>query len=99
VPPPLAGPKDCQSARFNPGIIGFNGVPMSMIAQVLTQSVGGPVIDKTGLTGYYDYTLKWTPQPGSGMPFQPAGGVTPGVPPPAADPDAPAASAPASSRS
>ena len=57
VPPPLAGPKDCQSARLNPGIVGFNGVPMSMLAQVLTQSVGRPVIDKTGLTGYYDYTL------------------------------------------
>ena len=60
-----------------------------MLAQVLTQSVSRPVIDKTGLTGYYDYTLTWTPQPGSGMPFQPAGGVTPGAPPPAADPDRP----------
>ena len=60
-----------------------------MLAQVLTQSVGRPVIDKTGLTAYYDFTLQWTPQPGSGMPFQPAGGVTPGAPPPAADPDGP----------
>src|SRR6185503_12656409 len=78
----------CNSARINPGIVGFNGVPMSMIAQVLTQSVGRPVIDKTGLTGYFDYTLQWAPQPGSVMPFQPAGGP-PVAPPPAADPDGP----------
>jgi uncharacterized protein (TIGR03435 family) len=86
---PLDVPKDCTSARLNPGMVGFNGVPMSMLAQVLTQSVGRPVIDKTGLAGYYDFTLQWTPQPGSGMPFQPAGGVTPGAPPPAADRDGP----------
>jgi len=89
VPGPLVGPNDaCNSARINPGIVGFNGVPMSMIAQVLTQSVGRPVIDKTGLTGYFDYTLQWAPQPGSVMPFQPAGGP-PVAPPPAADPDGP----------
>jgi uncharacterized protein (TIGR03435 family) len=89
VPPPLAGTNDaCNSARINPGIVGFNGVPMAMIAQVLTQSVGRPVIEKTGLTGYYDFTLQWTPQPGSGMPFQPAGGP-PAAPAPAADPDGP----------
>ena len=87
VPPPLE-PKGCTSAQLNTGMVGFNGVPMSMIAQHLTQSVGRPVIDKTGLTGYYDYTLRWTPQPGSGMPFQPAGGP-PTAPPPAADPDGP----------
>jgi len=88
VAPPLE-PKGCTSARINAGMVGFNGVPMSLIAQHLTQSVGRPVIDKTGLTGYYDYTMKWTPQPGSGMPFTPASGVTPGAPPPAADPDGP----------
>ena len=87
VAPPLE-PKGCTSARINPGMVGFDGVPMSMVAQHLTQSVGRPVVDKTGLTGYYDYTLKWTPQPGSGMPFQPAGGP-PAVPPPAVDPDGP----------
>jgi bla regulator protein BlaR1 len=90
VPPPLAGVNDaCISMRFNPGgMVGFNGVPMSRIAQLLTQSVGRPVIDKTGLTGYFDYTLQWTPQPGSEMPFRPAG-EPPAPPPPAADPDGP----------
>jgi uncharacterized protein (TIGR03435 family) len=90
VPPPLVGVNDaCSSMRINPGgMVGFNGVPMSRIAQLLTQSVGRPVIDKTGLTGYFDFTLQWTPQPGSEMPIRPAG-EPPAPPPPAADPDGP----------
>jgi uncharacterized protein (TIGR03435 family) len=74
--------------RFNTGMVGFNGVPVSRIAQLLAQSVGRPVIDKTGLTGYFDFTLRWTPQPGSEMPVRPAG-EPPAAPPPAADPDGP----------
>ena len=58
-------------------------------AQILTQSVGRHVNDKTGLAGYYDFALKWTPQPGSGMPFTAADGGTLGAPPPAPDPDSP----------
>jgi uncharacterized protein (TIGR03435 family) len=62
-----------------------------MIATILTQSVGRPVIDKTGLTGYYDYTLKWTPDLGIGSPSP--FGLPPGAPSPDAlpptDPDAP----------
>ena len=90
VPPPLVGVNEaCSSMRINPGgMVGFNGVPMSRIAQLLTQSVGRPVIDKTGLTGYFDFTLQWTPQPGSEMPIRPAG-EPPAPPPPAADPDGP----------
>lgn len=63
---------------------------MDMIATILTQQVGRPVIDKTGLTSVYDFALKWTPQPGSGglTPFGlPPGGLPDAVPP--ADPDAP----------
>jgi len=62
---------------------------MAVIAQILTQSVGRPVLDKTGLASYYDFDLRWTPQLGSGDvgPF----GLPPGAgaQPPPADPDAP----------
>ncbi len=65
------------------------GAPMSLLATVLSNQLGRPVIDKTGLTGKYDYQLKWTPDSG------PTGGgpgdaLPPGVePPPPADPDGP----------
>jgi bla regulator protein blaR1 len=95
-PMPAAAPDGCKPALINPGIASFSGVPMALIAQSLTQSVGRPVIDKTGLTGLYDYTLKWTPETGSGnlTPFGlPPGALPPGAPPstptPLADPDAP----------
>ena len=70
-----------QCASIPAASSGPNGVPMSRIAQLLTQSVGRPVVDKTGLTGYFDFTLQWTPQPGSEMPIRPAG-EPPTTPPP-----------------
>jgi uncharacterized protein (TIGR03435 family) len=88
------GPDACESFRFNPGIVSIRGALPGMIVGALTQSVGRPVIDKTGLTGYYDFTLKWTPAPGSdnlipfGLPASALPGSAPDAPPPA-DPDAP----------
>jgi len=37
------------------------------IADMLTNQLGRPVIDKTGLTGKYDYELEFAPEPGQGM--------------------------------
>ncbi|HLG57036.1 MAG TPA: M56 family metallopeptidase [Vicinamibacterales bacterium] len=90
----MVAPAECVSLRFNPGIASIGGAQMAAIAGLLTQSVGRPVIDKTGLTSYYDATLKWTPAPGSDnlFPFGlPAGAVAGGGldAPPLADPDAP----------
>jgi uncharacterized protein (TIGR03435 family) len=75
--------------RINPGAASFRGALAATIAGSLPPFVGRPVFDKTGLTGYYDYTLKWAPAPGSDtLPFGlPPGGVPDGPPP--ADPDAP----------
>jgi uncharacterized protein (TIGR03435 family) len=57
---------ECESVRINPGgTASLSGVRMDMIAQILTPYVGRPVIDKTGLTSYYNVTLKWTPEVGS----------------------------------
>jgi len=59
-------PSECESVRINPGgTASLNGVPMDMIAQILTPYVGRPLIDKTGLTSYYNVALKWTPEVGS----------------------------------
>lgn len=52
---------------------------MASLAQVIAQQVGGTVVDKTGLTGKYDYTLKFTPEDGAGpmMMRMPGGGPPP----------------------
>jgi bla regulator protein BlaR1 len=69
------GPKLKESTdtlRSGPQGIGFNGrghltgtaVHMLPFANELSQMLGRTVIDKTGLTGRYDFTLQWTPEPG-----------------------------------
>jgi uncharacterized protein (TIGR03435 family) len=53
---------------FNPAnpAAGFglraDGQPMTMLTQMLTQATGRTVIDKTGLTGLYDWELRFDPQ-------------------------------------
>ena len=48
--------------------------PMAQLADVLGNQLNAPVIDKTGLTGKYDFTLDFAPEPGqgpAGMPLLP----------------------------
>ena len=45
-----------------------NGVPIASLAANLSQSLGRTVIDKTGLTGLYDFTLTYTSDPDAGSP-------------------------------
>src|SRR5262245_30712721 len=80
------GRSKCESVRINPGgTASLSGVRIDMIAQILTPYVGRPVIDKTGLTSYYNVTLKWTREGGSASVAPP--GLPPGTLP--LDPDAP----------
>ena len=62
------------------------GALMEMLANVLSMQVGRPVVDKTGLTGKYDFKLEWTPDPGQGP--GPLGAPGPDAPPPP-DPNGP----------
>ena len=43
-----------------------NGVPIDALASNLIWSLGRTVINKTGLTGIYDFTLTYTSDPGAG---------------------------------
>lgn len=43
------------------GMIVLQGYPISLLADFLKPELGRPVIDKTGLTGKYDISLRWTP--------------------------------------
>jgi uncharacterized protein (TIGR03435 family) len=73
--------------RMGPGITASGGQPIAQLVQMLSQFTGRPVIDKTGLTGIYDFNLKWAPEPGSAV--GPFGPPPPGAPVPVVDPDAP----------
>ncbi|HTM02457.1 MAG TPA: M56 family metallopeptidase [Vicinamibacterales bacterium] len=87
---PVAG---CESLQINPGTLEFKGVPIVVFAGALVPAVGRTVIDKTGImSGYYDVTLKWTPEVGGGslLPFNGAFGPSAAAAPQApADRDAP----------
>jgi uncharacterized protein (TIGR03435 family) len=67
------------------GTLGLKGQAIGSFVTLLPQFVDRQVIDRTGLTGLYDLTLKWTPEPASGTTVL---GLPPSSPPPA-DPDAP----------
>jgi uncharacterized protein (TIGR03435 family) len=42
------------------GILTFNGLPIARLADALSQVMGRSVVDRTGLTGSYEFTIPWT---------------------------------------
>lgn len=48
---------------FNTGLFMAGGVEVSTMLSTLTAASGRAVLDRTGLTGAYDFELKWTPLP------------------------------------
>ena len=60
------------------------GVTIDEFARLLSGRVNRPVMNKTGLSGNYAFTLEFTPDQ---MP--PPGAVPPGVPSPSINPDGP----------
>ena len=78
--PKLQESTDDQSRiRMGRGTITGHAVGLGMLALNLSNELGRRVIDKTGLTGKYDFELKWTPEAG-----QPSA-VPPGSPTPWAE--------------
>ena len=84
APPGPGEPMPC-SFRIGLGQMVGSGFPVSELARSLSNMVQRVVIDRTGLTGPYDFEVKFTPD-ASQMPLGP---VPPGVNPPAIDPDGP----------
>jgi bla regulator protein blaR1 len=82
---PPAAVARCISSQPGIGTVGLRGQSMGGLALMVAQFVDRQVIDRTGLTGFYDLTLKWTPEPAVGTTVL---GLPP-TPPPPADPDAP----------
>jgi uncharacterized protein (TIGR03435 family) len=67
----------CGNVLGGPGQLSGTSASVGDVAVMLSLSVGRKVIDKTGLTGKYDITLKYTPDEN-----QLAMMVPPGAPPP-----------------
>jgi uncharacterized protein (TIGR03435 family) len=53
--------------RQSSGVLEIGGQPMEMLARVLATSAGRVVVDATGLTGNYELTLRFAPQPSPGV--------------------------------
>jgi uncharacterized protein (TIGR03435 family) len=76
TPAPGDGPGNNPPRRMlrlmGPGHLEAEGGNTEMLARVLSQQLGRTVVDRTGLTGLYDYALQWTPD--DAPPSGPGGG-------------------------
>jgi uncharacterized protein (TIGR03435 family) len=85
-PPPdfAAGTRPTCGIRIGPGQMAGGGFPLAQLANTLAQFVQRVVVDRTGLTGNFDFDLSWTPDQ------LPQGQPPPGAPPlPPIDPNGP----------
>jgi uncharacterized protein (TIGR03435 family) len=81
---PAFGQRMPCGMRMGPGQMSAGSLPLSQLAATLSMFVQRIVIDRTGLTGRYDFDLTWTPDQ------MPAGAPPPGAPPlPPVDPNGP----------
>ena len=87
-PPPLPDRDGCGSGRTGPGLLTRRGGRIAQLVSPLSDLTGRPVIDRTGLTGLYDFTLEFAYE--GRMPGL-MGAL--GAPPAPVDPDAPSLSA------
>jgi uncharacterized protein (TIGR03435 family) len=60
--------------RMGRGQLTGQGVPVTLLTKSLSQQLRRIVVDKTGLTGKYDFTLQWAPDESQG-PMKPPGAV------------------------
>jgi len=77
---PASGTPQRRGMMFSRGKVTATGASVSMLIAPLSRQLGRTIVDKTGLTGSYDFTLEWTPDNAAPPP---AGGS----PPEAAAPD------------
>jgi uncharacterized protein (TIGR03435 family) len=82
-----SGPPRAGIMMNGRGQLTVTDAKLEMFANVLSHQLGRIVLDKTGLSGKYDFTLHWTPGPNEG-PMMPGPGPGPdregpgGAPPP-----------------
>jgi uncharacterized protein (TIGR03435 family) len=86
------GTDPCGTGRTGPGLVTFSGRPIARLVTMLSDLTGRSVIDKTGLTGLYDVTLKFADEGRTAGLMGPSGPPA-GAPAPTVDPDAASLSA------
>jgi bla regulator protein blaR1 len=86
---PSKSANNLQMTSGGAGEMTFQGSPISTLAIVLTWMTGRPVLDRTGLTGNYDFTLKWAPDEDQMQRYRAANAGSPGNAAPSSDPGAP----------
>lgn len=55
---------------FRRGELDLNDAPLTTLADGLSRTLGRVVLDETGLKGFYDFTLTWTPEESQRRMFQ-----------------------------
>jgi uncharacterized protein (TIGR03435 family) len=87
--PPPPGVKPRCGSNGSPGRLAGSGTTISELSIGLSRGADRLVIDRTGLTGNFDYRLEWTPDqiPTPGLPV--AGSPSAPPPPPPAPVDGP----------
>lgn len=73
--PDGAGPTGVM--RMGPGQMTDQAMPIANLVRQLSLLLGSTVIDKTNLTGKYDFTLEWSPDEEVGPMIRPPGGGPP----------------------
>lgn len=90
APLPAPGsPMQC-GMRIGFGNMVGGGMGLGQVATSLSNNLNRVVVDRTGLTGNYDFDLTWTPElPAGGGPGGPGGGFGPPGGAPPVDPNGP----------
>jgi uncharacterized protein (TIGR03435 family) len=76
----VKGSETKADVRVGAGSIQLTKATAATFASQLSYALGRPVIDKTGLSGEFDFALEWAPEPG-----EDGGPSTAGLPPRAGD--------------
>jgi len=63
LPPAANGVAACQD-RVGNGSVQSGGMRFSQLARTVRNPAGRIIVDDTGLTGFYEFTLEWAPGPG-----------------------------------
>ena len=82
APPPAPGSGPVCGMQVLPGRVRFGGYPLSLFASLISNQLGRAVVDRTNLTGNFDFEMTYAAPP-------PNGPLPPGVELPPTDPDAP----------